>query len=128
MHTTTILVFYYFYLNLNSFKNKFGKIKDHFLKDHNHYLWAVRVFVWKTYHQKFCTPLSVGGVEPPTKFSKKGVCLTGPQLWAEVAGKEGVTLFREGCNFYKKMNLNLKYFTTKKFINRNIFLCQKQKR
>ena len=51
-----------------------------------------------------CTPppsFSAGEVEPPTKFSKKGG-LTGPQLWEGVAGKEGVTFFREGCNFYQK--------------------------
>ena len=42
-----------------------------------------------------CTPpLSAGrGVEPPTKFSKRGD-LTGPQLLEGVAGKEGVTFFR----------------------------------
>ena len=45
-----------------------------------------------------------GGVEPPTKFSKRGAwedfnCERG------VAGKEGVTFFRGegGCNFTKKI-------------------------
>ena len=36
----------------------------------------------------------VGGVEPPTKFSKRGGGLRGPQLLEGVAGKEGVTFFR----------------------------------
>ena len=35
-----------------------------------------------------------GGVEPPTKFKKKGGSLTGPQLLEGVAGKEGMTFFR----------------------------------
>ena len=37
-----------------------------------------------------CTPLSAGGVgvEPPTKFSKRGG-LTRPQFLEGVAGKEG---------------------------------------
>ena len=39
-------------------------------------------------------PLSAGGggVEPPTKFSKRGG-LTGPQLLEGVAEREGVTFF-----------------------------------
>ena len=44
-----------------------------------------------------------GGVEPPTNFSKRGA-LTGPQLLQGVAGKEGVTFFRGGCNFHIKIN------------------------
>ena len=45
-----------------------------------------------------------GGVELPTKFSKRG-CLTGPQLLKkEFLGKRGVTFFRRGCNFHIKIN------------------------
>ena len=43
------------------------------------------------------------GVEPPTKFSKRGG-LTGPQLWEGVAGKEEVTFFRGVAIFRKKKN------------------------
>ena len=39
-------------------------------------------------------------VEPPTKFSKKGEGLTGPQLLEGVGGKEGVNFSGGGCNFY----------------------------
>ena len=49
-------------------------------------------------------PLSAGGVEPPTKFSKRGG-LTGPQLLEEGVGKEGVTFWVEGCNCHIKNKL-----------------------
>ena len=40
-----------------------------------------------------CTPFLLGGgVEPPTKLSKRGG-LTGPQLLEGVAEREGVTFF-----------------------------------
>ena len=42
-------------------------------------------------------PHSTGGVEPPTKFLKTAG-LTGP-----LGRKRGVTFFRGGCNFYKKI-------------------------
>ena len=42
-----------------------------------------------TYH-------SGGGVEPPTKFSKRGGSLTGPQLLEGVAEKEGGDFFQGG--------------------------------
>ena len=46
-------------------------------------------------HSGHPPPLSAGGVEPPTKFSKRGGGgLTGPQLLEGVARKEGVTFFR----------------------------------
>ena len=51
------------------------------------------------------------GVEPPTKFSKRGGgALTGPQLLEGVAGKEGDDFFQGaggggGCNFYIKNKL-----------------------
>ena len=39
-------------------------------------------------------------VEPPTKFSKRGLGLTGPQLLEGVAGKEGGDFFQgEGLQF-----------------------------
>ena len=61
-------------------------------------------------------PLSDGGgVEAPTNFSKRRGLLR----------KRGVTLFREGgCSFHIKINQNLKYLMTKKFMSKNIFLCQ----
>ena len=54
-----------------------------------------------------------GGIEPPTKFSKRGA-LTGPQLWKEVTGKEEGNFFQRGCNFYKKNQLKSKLFNDKK--------------
>ena len=36
------------------------------------------------------------GVEPPTKLSKRGQDLTGPQLLEGVAGKEGDDFFQGG--------------------------------
>ena len=47
-----------------------------------------------------------GGVEPPTKFSKKKGrgCLTGPQLLEGVAGKEGGVTFREGVGIFTQKN------------------------
>ena len=43
------------------------------------------------------------GVEPPTKFAKRGG-LTGSQFLEGVAGKDGGDLFHEGCSFYIKTN------------------------
>ena len=64
-----------------------------------------------------------GGVEPPTQFSKMGG-LTEPQFLEGVAEKEGVLQFSRGVAiFTEKINLNLKYLMTKKFINKSIFLC-----
>ena len=65
-----------------------------------------------------CTPLPLSagggeGAEPPTKISKRGG-LTGPQLLQEVAGKEGVTFFRWGCNFHRKNKLKSEIFNDKK--------------
>ena len=46
-----------------------------------------------------CTPLSAGGVEPPTKLSKRGG-LTGPQLLdGGVAEREGGDFFQGGAIF-----------------------------
>ena len=52
-----------------------------------------------------CTPLSVVGVWPPTRASKRGGrggSLTGSQLWEGVAGKVVVTIFRGATILYKK--------------------------
>ena len=46
-------------------------------------------------------PFSVGGVQPPTKFSKRAG-LAGPQRWEGVAGKERGKCFQGGCNLKKK--------------------------
>ena len=52
------------------------------------------------------------GVEPPTKFSKRG-SFTGPQLLEGVAGKEGgVTFFRGGGGYIN--NLKSEIFNDKK--------------
>ena len=67
-----------------------------------------------------------GGVEPPTKFSKRGA-LTGPPSTFRgglgVAGKKGVTFFRGGVQFFNKNKLKSEKFNDKKFISKNIFLC-----
>ena len=47
------------------------------------------------------TPLSAGGVEAPTKFSRKGG-LTRPQLLEGVAGKEGGDFFQGVLQFLHK--------------------------
>ena len=44
-----------------------------------------------------------GGVEPPTKFSKKkGGGLTGPQLLEGGCWERGGEFFQRGCNFHTK--------------------------
>ena len=71
-------------------------------------------------------PLSARGGgwgEPPTKFSTEGGVWQGLNFWRGFAGKEGVTLFRGGCNFYIKINQNLKYLMAKKgYEQKNISL------
>ena len=52
---------------------------------------------------------------------KKGGGLTGPHLLEGVAGKEGLTFFRGGCNFYIKINSNLEYLMTKKVYKQKYF-------
>ena len=61
-----------------------------------------------------------GGVDPPTNFSKRGV-LTRPQLLKGVAGKEGVTFFRVGCNFHIKNKLKSEIFNGKKVYRQKYF-------
>ena len=68
-----------------------------------------------------CTLLSFlpGGIELPTKFSKR-VALTGPWLLEGVEGKKG----RGGYKFYMKNKLKSEIFNDiKKFTNKNVFLC-----
>ena len=49
-------------------------------------------------------PFLLAGVEPPTRFLKRGD-LTGPQFLEEVAGnKSGGTFFREFAIFRQKIN------------------------
>ena len=51
------------------------------------------------------SPLSAGGVEPPTKFSKKGGGgLTGPQLFGGGGGNKGVIFFKGGRGSHIKIN------------------------
>ena len=62
-----------------------------------------------------CTPLSAGGVEPPTKFSKRGGRLTG--LLEGGCWERGGDFFQgEGCNFHThtKKKLKSEIFNDKK--------------
>ena len=70
-------------------------------------------------HHIVCTPLffSGRGVEPATKFSKRGGS-TGSQFLEGVAGKEQVTFFMGLQFLHKKL---LKYLTTKKCIKKKYF-------
>ena len=55
--------------------------------------------------------------EPPTKVSKRGWGLTGPQggrFQRGMLGKRGVTFFSEGCNFHIKNKLKPEMFNDKK--------------
>ena len=65
---------------------------------------------------------SVHPPPPPsaTSFSKRRA-LTGPQLLQGVAGKEGVTFFRGGCNFHQKKKLKSEIFNEKKSLLAKIF-------
>ena len=49
-----------------------------------------------------CKPPFLQGVEPPTKFSKRGGELTGPRPLEGVAGKERGDFFRVGVQFSHK--------------------------
>ena len=67
-------------------------------------------------------PFLLWGIEPPTKFSKRGA-------WQDlnfekgVAGKGGGNFFRRGVAiFEKEITENIKYLMTKKvYIKKNIF-------
>ena len=66
----------------------------------SHSLTDMVFLVTLNYHSGHPPPLSAGrGVEPATKFSKRG-CLTGPQLLEGVAGKEEVTFFQAGVAIF----------------------------
>ena len=78
-------------------------------------------FVNSTYLQSVnivCTPPPFlqggggGGIEPTTKFSKRGG-LTEPQLLEGFAGNKGVT-FSGGCNFHIKSKSKSEIFNDKK--------------
>ena len=57
--------------------------------------------------------LSAGGVEPPTKFSKRG-SLTGPQLLERGCWERGGDFFQEGLQFSDKNKLKSEIFNDKK--------------
>ena len=73
----------------------------------------------------YTPPFCWGGWTLNQIFEKAGGVggLTKPQLLEGVAGKEGVTFFRGGCNFYIKNKVKSEMFNDrKKFMNKNIFL------
>ena len=87
---------------------RFGTIFVQF-KNHEKHPWqGVTFSKLTTFIVGTHTPPFGGGgwVEPPTKCSKggRGGGLTGPHLLEGVAGKERLTFFRGGCNFYIKIN------------------------
>ena len=55
----------------------------------------------------------MGGVELPTKFSKRGG-LVEPQLLERVAGKDGMTFVRGQCNFLTHTKKKSEIFNNKK--------------
>ena len=61
-----------------------------------------------------------GGGCASNQIVKKGA-LTGPQLLESVAGKEGVTFFRGGCNSHIKNELKSEIFNAKKSLYTKIF-------
>ena len=76
-----------------------------------------------------CTPLSAGGggVEPPTKFSKRGAWHD-LKFYRGVAGKEGGDFFQvggggggPGCNCHIKNKLKSEIFNDKKALLAKIF-------
>ena len=66
-------------------------------------------------HSGHPPPLSAGGVEPPTKFSKRGG-LTGPQLLEGGCWEKGGDLFQGGCNCHIKNKLKSEIFNDKKIL------------
>ena len=66
-------------------------------------------------------PLFLQGVEPPTKFSKRG-CLTGPQLLEGRCWRRGRgDFFQGGCNFHIKNKLKSVIFNDKTSLQAKIF-------
>ena len=67
-----------------------------------------------------------GGVEPPTKFSKRG---GGGGLdrtstfRGGLLGKRGGDFFQGSCNFHTKKLKSEIFNDKKKFMGKNIFLC-----
>ena len=64
-------------------------------------------------------PVSAGGVEPSTKFSKRRGLDRTSAFRGGLLGKRGVTFFKGGegvavAIFTKKINQNLKYLMAKK--------------
>ena len=80
-------------------------------------------------HIIMCTPSSFccgegGEVERPTKFSKRGDLTYRTSIFRGGCWERGgVTFSTRGCNFYIKNKLNSEYLRTKRFINKNVFLC-----
>ena len=68
-----------------------------------------------------CSAGAEGGVESPTKVSKRWLDRTST-FRGGLLGKRGVTLFRVGCNFHIKNKIKSEIFNDKKkFIRKNIF-------
>ena len=90
----------------------------------NNFFWLKSQFVSFCQSYTVCTPHLFlqgeggRGLNLQPNLQKRGG-LTGPQFLDGVAGKEGVTFFRGGCNCYI-INQNLKYLMTKTVF---IFLC-----
>ena len=64
---------------------------------------------------RFCYGGGGGGVELPTKFSKGGEGLGKTSIFrGTLLGKNGVTFYRGGCNFYMKDKLKSEIFNGKK--------------
>ena len=68
------------------------------------------------------SPFLLGGWTSRQIFKRGGGAgLAGPQLWEEVAEKEGVTFFRMGCNFTHKKKLKSEIFNDKKVYKQKYF-------
>ena len=69
-----------------------------------------------------CIPsLFSGGVESPTKFSKRGG-VTRPQLLEGVTRKKGSDFFQRGCSCHIKNKLTSEIFNHEKSLSTKIFL------
>ena len=65
-------------------------------------------------------PLSTAGLKLLSNFQKGGFDRAST-LRRRLLDKRVVNFFRGGCNFYKKINCNLKYLTTKKVYKQKFF-------
>ena len=112
-----MLLLYFFYFNTNLLY--VTSLRQHFLS-------AYRKLICFNKVCTYCTPppflLGVGelGVEPPTKFSKRGG-LTGPPFLEGLLGKRGVIFLSGGWNFSTKSKINLEYLMTKKVYKQEHF-------